>query len=126
MKLAPSRRSVSLLFAGVLLSNCSTPYKSGGLQGGFIGGGYKERKLDEHTFIVSFRGNRLTEIESVESMFIRRCAELTVENGFDYFIVKDRSFIDARRTVGTAIMYKSGQQPPESQDAHTIVNKFKN
>lgn len=64
----------------VLLSGCATGYGPNGLFGG-----YKERKLGEGKFIVSFLGNSNTTEQRVWNYWIYRCAELTSLNGYDYF-----------------------------------------
>lgn len=64
------------------LSGCATPYQSLGL-----GGGYSESKLDEDTYKVSFRGNGYTSQEAVQDNLLRRCAELTMQNGYKYFVI---------------------------------------
>lgn len=64
----------------VLLSGCVTGYGPNGLNGG-----YKERKLGEGTFIVSFYGNTNTTEQRVWNFWMYRCAELTSLNGYDYF-----------------------------------------
>ena len=74
----------------LLIVNCSTPYQPNGMLGG-----YSSKKLDETTFRVEFKGNQHTDAKIVFDYLERRCAEITVENGFDYFIVfQDSSYVD--------------------------------
>ncbi len=70
------------LSLAILLYGCATPYKPYGL-----GGDYKDIQLDSNTFTVSFRGNGLTSKETVEAYLLYRCAEITVNHGYDYFVV---------------------------------------
>ena len=76
MKLLP------LLFIGVLLSGCATAYQPQGLSGG-----YSETQLGENLFQVSFRGNGYTRSERASDFALLRSAEVTMGNGFRYFIV---------------------------------------
>ena len=50
-------------------------------------GGYSDLKLDENTFRISFRGNGYTSSERVEIFALYRCAEVTSQQGFDYFVI---------------------------------------
>ncbi len=48
-------------------------------------GGYSEKQLSKDLYEVHFSGNGNTSRVSVEKMFLRRCAELTKQNGYKYF-----------------------------------------
>jgi hypothetical protein len=65
-----------------LLVGCATAYQPSGL-----GGGFTDSQIDANTFRVAFRGNGYTPRETVENYLLLRCAELTVERGFDHFVV---------------------------------------
>lgn len=75
------RRFVILLVT-LILSGCATPYQRVG-----ITGGYSETKLGENIFLVSFRGNGYTSRDRAIDFSLLRAAELTLENGFRYFVV---------------------------------------
>lgn len=85
--------------AALALAACatSTPYQPK-FAGQAIHGGYSETRLGENRFRVSFDGNTLTSRERVESYMLYRAAELTVENGYDWFRVVDRHTDRDRRT----------------------------
>jgi hypothetical protein len=57
-----------------------TPYAPS--QGGF---GYSDARIEENRFRVVFRGNALTPRETVELYLLHRAAEVTLENGYDWF-----------------------------------------
>ena len=83
-----------LALIGVLvLTSCvtSTPYGPAG-NGGF---GYADQKIDSNRYRVTFRGNSSTARETVENYLLYRAAELTVQNGFDHFIVVENE-VEAR------------------------------
>ncbi len=78
-----------LLTLLVFVASCatSTPYKEAGARGE----GYKTHKLDDTKFRVSFRGNRLTERDQVETYLIYRAAEVTLKEGFTHFVMNNLS-----------------------------------
>jgi hypothetical protein len=58
-----------------------TPYQPHSLTGG-----YKERLVGPNRWYVEFYGNGNTTRETVTAYWLYRCAELTQEKGFDYFV----------------------------------------
>lgn len=70
----------------LMLSSCATSYKPMG-----YGGGYKDYKVGDDMFHVSFKGNGYTGSDAVQEMFLRRCAEITRQQGFSYFAFVDQS-----------------------------------
>ena len=78
-----------LLFAPLLLVGCATgatlyqPVKNGY--------GYSEQKLEVDRYRVSFFGNTRTDADTVADYVLYRAAEITLDNGYDYFVVIDRS-----------------------------------
>jgi hypothetical protein len=76
---------------GGALSACetATPYQplaAGAAQSG----GYSEVKLEDNRWRVSFQGNGLTSRATVETYLLHRAAELTVNQGFDWFETAQR------------------------------------
>lgn len=53
--------------------------------------GYDQTQIESNRFRVSFGGNSLTDRETVETYLLYRAAELTVEQGYDYFEVVQRA-----------------------------------
>jgi hypothetical protein len=79
--------AVVLSVASIAVSGCAygpTLYAPGDRQG------YSDLRLEADRFRVSFRGNSLTDRETVELYLLVRAAELTVENGFDTFSIVER------------------------------------
>ncbi len=79
---------VLALFA-IVLAGCfsATKYRA---QTGYKGG-YSDVRLDERTFKVSFGANDDTARTTVEAYLLYRCAELTVEAGYDHFVIVEAS-----------------------------------
>ena len=76
--------NVLLLLAALFLNACATSYQNTGFTGG-----YSETQLDENVFKVSFRGNGYTSRERASDFALLRSAELTLQNGYAYFVIVD-------------------------------------
>jgi hypothetical protein len=55
-----------------------------------IAGGYSETRLAADHFRVSFVGNSFTSRERVEASLLYRAAELTLQEGYQWFLIEDR------------------------------------
>jgi len=75
--------------AGLLAAcaNTATPYQSSSAPAGY---GFQEQQIESNRLRITFRGNTLTDRETVETYLLYRAAELTLENGKDYFVVATR------------------------------------
>ncbi len=104
----PYRRSLrgiavaALLATTLLTTACVTESTYGPATGrGFERSGYSDRQIEENRFQVSFSGNSYTSRDTVEKYLLYRAAELTVQRGFDYFILADRDVDKKSRTYTT-------------------------
>jgi hypothetical protein len=73
-----------------------TPYQSASQSSHHIG--YSETQIDANRLRVTFTGASGSSRESVEASLLYRAAELTLQRGFDYFVVVDHS-VDANVDV---------------------------
>ena len=73
---------VILLCLGLV--GCATGYNKKGLAGG-----YKDVKIQDDVFKVSFNGNAYTSKTKAEDFTLLRCADLALENNYKYFIIID-------------------------------------
>ena len=84
----------ALMLSGAALAGCATtptpyqPYVSE--RGPGVHGGFSEQRLAPDRLIVRFHGNEMTSRERVEGYLLYRAAELTVQNGYDWFVPVDR------------------------------------
>lgn len=90
--------SIAASLSVAMLTSCitPTPYQPE-IRGQRIHGGYSEEQLGDNRYRVTFDGNTLTSRERVEGYLLYRAAELTVENGFDWFRIVDRETERDRR-----------------------------
>lgn len=99
----------ALMLAAVasILTACATatPYQPAIKSGA---SGYSQMKVENNRYSVSFSGNSLTDQETVETYLLYRAAELTVENGYDYFTVADKDTQAKTRIVSTGAEFGSG------------------
>ena len=89
-----SVKSATVALIGVAtltLSACvtATPYQPV-VQGRASLGGFTEQKVETNRYRVTFKGNSLTSRETVEGYLLFRAAELTVQNGYDWFALAQR------------------------------------
>lgn len=86
---------LNAILAGFLLvTGCTTtptpyqPYRSEGVGG--VHGGYSEYRLGPDLYQVKFHGNEFTSRDRVENYLLYRAAELSVANGYDWFVITNR------------------------------------
>ena len=86
-----TRPAILAAAAALALSACATatPYQPAGFQG--QRGGYAEQRLESNRYRVSFAGNSVTTREQVEMGLLLRSAELTVQDGYDWFSTVNRA-----------------------------------
>ena len=70
------------VFALLMIACSPTPYRPLKLEGG-----YTDTRMNADTFNVIFRANSHTSRQTAETYALYRAAELTVESGYEYFVV---------------------------------------
>lgn len=100
MPLGPKGCAFAILLTAGLLTGCAspTPY-----QPADDGEGYTEQSLEDDRYRIAFSGNSVTERETVEDYLLYRAAEVTLQRGYDYFIIveKDTERSTRYQTMGT-------------------------
>jgi len=131
-----------ILFTGcvstVMFCGCATPYQKMGLTGGF-----RDKQLEPGVYSVLFAGNGYINPNTVSKYMLYRTAEITVENGYDYFaFIMDRGRTDVTWTyVGNGISVAvpkpssegifrvfKGEKPgnyPDAIKAQEVIDKLK-
>jgi hypothetical protein len=97
-----SRSILIVIGIALLLTACATVYQPVGFTGG-----YSHVQIDANTYRVSFRGNGYTPRDRVETYLMYRCAELTAEAGYDYFVIVGGGTDVSRGVVTTPGTYRS-------------------
>lgn len=104
MRLDLGRKAVlaALASSTLLVSACATetPYRPA--KGyGFSRTGFSEQRIEPDRFLVTFAGNSVTERDTVERYLLFRAAELTLQQGYDYFVTTERETDRQTRTYTT-------------------------
>lgn len=94
----------------LFLAACATPYQNSGFSGG-----YSETQFDDNVFKVSFRGNGYTSMERASDFTLLRSAELTLQHGYNYFVIveeqnhtRNSTYTTPTTSNTTANVYGSG------------------
>lgn len=91
--------SLSLALAlGLLACATATPYTRAVNE---KDDGFRDQKIEGARYRVSFSGNESTSKETAELYVLYRSAELTLANGFDYFIMTEPDKESETRYMGT-------------------------
>lgn len=81
------RLASALALLGMLVGCAEpTPY-----QPATDGYGYGEQQIEDNRYRVAFAGSELTPADTVQNYLLYRAAELTLDEGYDYFVVVDRA-----------------------------------
>ena len=89
--------AILALAAGLTACATATPYQPN-VPGQPVSGGYSDYRLDANKFRVTFAGNTLTSRDTVERYLLYRAAELTVAQGYDWFLIAARDTDKTTRT----------------------------
>jgi hypothetical protein len=87
------RHSVLILLIGLLLSACAS--QSDYVPASSAGPGFGERQLGERHFMISFTA-RGTDRDKSWQLALRRAAEVTLDQGYDWFVIS-RSEVNLER-----------------------------
>ena len=86
--------ATSLMLAGCMTETTYRPATGNG----FSREGYSDRQIEANRFAITFAGNTMTARDTVEKYLLFRAAELTVQQGYDYFVMADRDTDKKQRT----------------------------
>lgn len=95
-------------------ASTATPYQAAGRNGY----GFTETRLEDNRTRLSFSGNSSTELKTVKKYVLYRAAELTLERGYDYFVIMDRG-LDANQEyrISSPVRPRFGGGTLEQSDA---------
>lgn len=69
-----------------MLSGCARTYQETGFTGG-----YRDFQIEDRVYTVSFSGNGYSNEQDVYLLFLTRCAELAIDNGYPFFYLIESS-----------------------------------
>jgi len=73
-----------LILVAIVLSGCSSYQQKSSL---FNKSGFSEERMGNNVFRVTYEGNDVNSDEEVSDFNLLRSAEVTLENGFKYFVI---------------------------------------
>lgn len=102
MQLGRKAVVAALAASTLMVAGCATEttYRPATGQG-FNRTGYSDRQIEPGRFLVSFAGNSVTSRDTVERYLLFRAAELTLQNGYSYFLMANRDTDLQSRTYST-------------------------
>lgn len=95
------------------LAGCetATPYQPLGAPNAQASGGYSEQQIEPNRWRVTFAGNTLTSRETVERYLLFRAAQLTLQQGYDWFQAVDRNTERRTHTYAEPDPFFAGWDP---------------
>ena len=85
------------IFIAIFLVGCATGYQQQGLSGG-----YTDSLTGTTTATVTFKSNAFTSAEETRRYAMRRAAEVTLANGYDYFLIEnDNQYVKNQQLQGS-------------------------
>jgi hypothetical protein len=108
----------AILATAFLVSGCSaTPYKSYGARGGF-----QEKKLSENRFFVRYEVNGHATKLTLQSYWLYRAAQVTLENGYDGFAIAPDPVIHAHPLNHTLLTSQDAGLPHKLQMSSHLIS----
>ncbi|OYW25118.1 MAG: hypothetical protein B7Z44_19660, partial [Caulobacter sp. 12-67-6] len=84
------KRVIAVLTLGLALAACSSGPTAYGPALDRDGMGFREQRIEDQRYRVSFRANPDMKAPEVENLALRRAADLTLQNGYQWFQVVSR------------------------------------
>ena len=89
----------ALVACSLALAGCASPTPYQPLRpDNDVSGGYSNQRISNDQYRVTFSGNDMTSRQTVENYLLYRAAELTVQQGYDWFAMTDRNTDRKSRT----------------------------
>jgi hypothetical protein len=91
-------RTALALFVVLALGACAQPTPYQAARDGY---GFTQQRIEDNRYRIVFTGNSLTPRPVVEDYMLYRAAEITLQSGYDYFVVADKQTDKSTRYFGT-------------------------
>ena len=110
----------------ILITSCSASYEPVGTYANFPHGGYDDIRINANTAIVNFDGNRYTSQQKMRAFVLYRSAQVTLNNGYDYFVVTSNSDCPVNTNLQTSDNYHNYvTNPPKAYRAFYTTSTIK-
>jgi len=109
-------KKLSICLFVFLFFSCATGYQPSGFKGGF-----EETQLDDNVFKITFKGNTYTSKEKANDFNLLRCSEVTLQNNFKYFIIKET--YDFSKETTQYVMQKNNNYNSYNKNATYTANE---
>jgi hypothetical protein len=86
-KISLRRAAAALCLTMVAACSTPTPYRQAASP---YDDGYSTQQIESNRFRISFKGNSLTTRQTVDTYMLYRAAEVTLQNGGDYFVIANK------------------------------------
>jgi hypothetical protein len=106
------RLCLLFILTACCVNSSMAAYTAAGDYGGFPHQGYTDSRINANTVIVRYDGNLITSPREVQIYLLYRSAKVTVENGYDYFVVVSTSSSPTNMGVKTCSNYRRQTNPP--------------
>lgn len=108
------------------LMGCATPFEPDSQTEPYneLMGGYSDERIDQNTAIVNFHGNKYTKIQTVYSYLLVRAAQVTIANGYDYFIITSTTLSPTDMSVRTSDTYSYTANPAKASPTAIRTSRY--
>lgn len=106
------------------LTGCKSPYVKAGEVGGFQTSGYNNIMTNGNTAIVTYKADS-REPGLTRKYTLYRAAEVTIENGYDYFVVVSSSLSTTNVNLNTKTISKPMYPPTSVPNINAEEQKIK-
>lgn len=100
-------------------SSGSTPYQPAGISSD---SGYAEQQLEHNKMRLTFNGNEMTDVSTVKKYVLYRAAEVTLQNGYDFFILADRGVETESEFRSTGFRPRFGNEYEETSTHEAMID----
>jgi hypothetical protein len=111
--------AVAAGLATACASSGSTPYQPAGINGDY---GYAEQQLEHNKVRLTFSGNSLTDVATVKKYVLYRAAEVTLQSGYDFFILADRGLETESEFRSTGFRLRFGGEIDEKSSHQAMID----
>jgi hypothetical protein len=99
-------------------STGTTPYQAASAKEPY---GYAEQLIEHNKMRVTFSGNALTDVTTVKKYVLFRAAEVTLQSGYDFFILADRGVATDSTFESTSIRPRFGGAEFKEEASHEAM-----